>query len=582
MRSRDEVPKKNEELAHIIDSDRYYLVRALEKRGCWGGLYLAWDVKEEKERVIKVHDPNEIAQKQQEERGLDEKAVLIQKEGAITLQSMAHVVQRWVETDKNGREFLVMNHYESGDYADIYRDGSNYRLYLGHGLKRESVMNFLAGVSSGLGELHSRSLVHGDLKLDNIVCERFVDRSDRILEKALITDLGTATCVASRDLNSERKNLGALQVRAPEVCRDEGRPTYASDVFAFGSLVSRLTTGCYLLEDKINELESSGLSQEEIQETIGSLSEKDYTEIVKRQLRRVPKPYRGLVQKCVVYSPYQRLADGRSVSEALDEVHQGILRKKINSQNIVRGLFISGLIGVFGLIGLCSETYEPQEISFPTVHNRGSSSGLVVENLDFIHGFQTEDLILPAVEDNELRLGDGLFKNACRDTGNVYAVYLLKNYFQALHDVDALKLQRLSEAQQNIATLYSVEGMSVSRSGDYSLDQIARSIEVTLMKAIELDGYLDLEDTLVISRLGYEKWVEARTYAGQMLKAGSIETESGKNNVDYSVYSQAKDSRGMFVIPLQEQIFLAYWMSHVASDMEGHNYTFDPDKYNLD
>ncbi|KAG8899511.1 hypothetical protein FRB99_006680 [Tulasnella sp. 403] len=90
-------------------------------------------------------------------------------------------------------------------------------------------LNVLIGIASALGYLHSRDIVHGDLKLDNVLLS---DDGD-----ALLTDFGLSErpdfYVTSL---SNPSSAGSIPWLAPEVL--DGHPrSKASDVYAFGMII---------------------------------------------------------------------------------------------------------------------------------------------------------------------------------------------------------------------------------------------------------------------------------------------------------------------------------------------------------
>jgi serine/threonine protein kinase len=109
----------------------------------------------------------------------------------------------------------------------------------------------LYGASLGLEYLHERQIVHGDLKLNNILVG-----SD---DKARLTDFGLSGIRMSSRLSTLPRDIthsgGGLRWRAPE-CASR-KVGFASDIYSFGMCIIEAATGlppfsniedCYVLE----------------------------------------------------------------------------------------------------------------------------------------------------------------------------------------------------------------------------------------------------------------------------------------------------------------------------------------------
>ena len=84
-----------------------------------------------------------------------------------------------------------------------------------------------------LKNMHSRGILHNDLKLANVFLDEF--------NNARLGDFGQACKADSEDLRDSR-NRGNLMYRPPEVLRGE-LPTFKSDVYSFGLLVYEIFFG---------------------------------------------------------------------------------------------------------------------------------------------------------------------------------------------------------------------------------------------------------------------------------------------------------------------------------------------------
>ncbi|KAF9789176.1 kinase-like domain-containing protein [Thelephora terrestris] len=115
--------------------------------------------------------------------------------------------------------------------------GGELKEYVVRGSSQANLISLLLGVAKGLGYLHSRNVIHGDLKGANIL----IDANDN----PRIVDFGLATVARDSDsLASTSGQMGTTaRFTAPEILKGLGRPSKASDVFAFGMVVIEAFTG---------------------------------------------------------------------------------------------------------------------------------------------------------------------------------------------------------------------------------------------------------------------------------------------------------------------------------------------------
>uniref|UniRef100_A0A0D9WP88 Protein kinase domain-containing protein n=1 Tax=Leersia perrieri TaxID=77586 RepID=A0A0D9WP88_9ORYZ len=109
-------------------------------------------------------------------------------------------------------------------------------------LPPENVVRLALDVARGMEYLHSRGVVHRDLKPDNLLLDGE--------GSAKVADLGTS-CLEStcrgrrgRDKSCSNSNMGTYRWMAPEMFRDKGCDRKV-DVYSFGVVLWQLTT-CHL------------------------------------------------------------------------------------------------------------------------------------------------------------------------------------------------------------------------------------------------------------------------------------------------------------------------------------------------
>jgi serine/threonine protein kinase len=97
----------------------------------------------------------------------------------------------------------------------------------------------------GMRYMHSRGIMHGDLKPSNILLNgRW---------RGLISDFGVSRFESSRD--SVTQNDGTIRYSAPELCRDTCPCSRQTDVFSFGLVLYEILTWCAVFPGTLSRLE---------------------------------------------------------------------------------------------------------------------------------------------------------------------------------------------------------------------------------------------------------------------------------------------------------------------------------------
>ncbi|KAJ7718711.1 kinase-like domain-containing protein [Mycena metata] len=110
-------------------------------------------------------------------------------------------------------------------------------------------LSLILDVAHGLQYLHEKNVVHGDLKAINVL----VTPSGR----ACICDFGLASIVNEITLHlhsTPRAQRGTARYYAPELFQGNGKPSLASDVYAFASVCTEILSGQVPFHESRNDV----------------------------------------------------------------------------------------------------------------------------------------------------------------------------------------------------------------------------------------------------------------------------------------------------------------------------------------
>jgi serine/threonine protein kinase len=207
-------------------ADRYR-VEALLGAGGMAAVYRAMDLRLAREVAVKVLAPNLAADPAFAAR-FDREARAL---AAVAHPNVVAVFDVEPGDPAGGDEpFYVMELCNGGTLGD--------RLEAAGPIPPAEVVPIIAAVAEGLAALHSRGLVHRDIKPHNIL---FQDR------RAKLGDFGLARSEHTTDsspLTVPGTTVGTLPFLAPELLAG-GAPTQASDVYALGVTAFQALTGRY-------------------------------------------------------------------------------------------------------------------------------------------------------------------------------------------------------------------------------------------------------------------------------------------------------------------------------------------------
>jgi len=199
----------------------------------------------------------------------------------------AHVV-RTFDLGQHGEDhFLTMEYVDGRSLGQLLDDGP---------LSTDEALRIGRAVAGGLAAAHASTVMHRDLKPDNIL----VGKSGRIA----ITDFGIARLAESPQATGE-KFIGTPAYMAPE--QVEGREvTPAADVYAFGAILFEMITG-----------RRAWIGDDPFAVALARLRQPPPDP---RTLRAVSDPFAALVMRCMARDPGARFASGGELAAALATV----------------------------------------------------------------------------------------------------------------------------------------------------------------------------------------------------------------------------------------------------------------------
>lgn len=160
------------------------------------------------------------------------------------LKKLAHpqIVRYFDSFLEHGTLHILMEYCEKGDLGQLLKRNKAGKAGLGggRGLPEERVWWYFIQIVNGIKHLHSRRILHRDIKTLNI----FLDGKDRVK----IGDLGVSKVINDSSFFAHTI-IGTPYYLSPELC--EERPyNEKSDIWAMGCVLYELMTGDHPFQAK--------------------------------------------------------------------------------------------------------------------------------------------------------------------------------------------------------------------------------------------------------------------------------------------------------------------------------------------
>ena len=212
-------------------------------------------------------------------------------------------------TDSGEMNFLSMEFVEGENlFERIKRDGP---------LKPDETLELARQICAGLAQAHRQGVIHGDLKLSNVILAKAPDGGTR----AVITDFGLARFAEPDGSNIRSGQGGTIDYMSPELLLGQSA-TVASDLYALGVLFHAMLTGRIPkrigsgkagLRGPSVENQSTGPAAETVTMR-PRIVEADW----QRQVEELPRPWRQVIGKCLAPKPEARFRTADAVAKALE------------------------------------------------------------------------------------------------------------------------------------------------------------------------------------------------------------------------------------------------------------------------
>ena len=147
---------------------------------------------------------------------------------AIAQLEHANILPIYNYGEQDGSLYFVVRYMPSGSLADLIKHQ--------HPLSLHTVAHIMSALASALDYAHGRSILHRDLKTENVL----LDASDHIY----LADFGLVKIMGNPEGNFTRNFLpGTPEFMSPEQCLGEDELTPASDQYSLGIVLYHVLTG---------------------------------------------------------------------------------------------------------------------------------------------------------------------------------------------------------------------------------------------------------------------------------------------------------------------------------------------------
>jgi serine/threonine protein kinase len=200
----------------------YYKILKMLGKGSFGKVYMASQVLTNRVVAIKCLDKKAVKEESRKNKILHE--LLMFK----SLADHSNVVQIYEVFENKKYFFFVMEYASGGDLLQLMKRKCR--------LSESYARGIFIQLVRGLRHIHSKKILHRDIKLDNIL----LIESDGEL-KAKICDFGVSRLINDHEVINEQ--CGTPAYIAPEIIKKKGYRGFGADVWSLGVLLYAMVMG---------------------------------------------------------------------------------------------------------------------------------------------------------------------------------------------------------------------------------------------------------------------------------------------------------------------------------------------------
>ena len=197
-----------------------YEIKQVIGRGGMASVYLAFDPSFKRDVAVKVLPRESV--------GKGENSLERFKKELETIASLEHpaIVPVYDVGEQDGQPYFVMRYMAGGSLSVIIQEGK---------LSLQDTARIIERIAVALDHAHKQSVIHRDIKPDNILFD--------LNANPYISDFGVAKLTeVSVDANTESRVVGTPGYMSPEQAYDQ-RIDARSDVYALGVVIYQMLTG---------------------------------------------------------------------------------------------------------------------------------------------------------------------------------------------------------------------------------------------------------------------------------------------------------------------------------------------------
>src|SRR5437764_5195687 len=262
----------------------YRLLRLI-RRGSWASVYLGEHLHLHSQAAIKVLHTHLTSEGKEQ---LRTEALMLAR---LIHPHIVRILDFGVEDDL---PFLVMEYAPNGTLRQRHPKGTQVPL--------ETTVSYVKQVAEALYYLHQQTLIHRDVKPENMLLGRN--------NEVVLSEFSLAIIAQSSRSQQTQEAVGSVTYMAPEQLR--GKPRRASDQYALGVVVYEWLSGTPPFFGSVQQIASQHLSAP--------------PPPLRAKVPAIPPAVEQVILKALAKDPEQRFANVQAFALALEEATQAELQ----------------------------------------------------------------------------------------------------------------------------------------------------------------------------------------------------------------------------------------------------------------